>query len=140
MDATGRIARRAVLRAGAASALLAAVVPGHAATARAAGPAGVVAERLRTLLKRPASAARLGAAYLSLTPQEADEAVLVARLASRWPGGVPALAAASDAELAGCVASACRADFAEGDTVILDGWILSRAELRLSALHAVTVA
>lgn len=89
-------------------------------------PAG--AEQLVRLLPHADSAARLGQRYLDDTPQEADATRLIALI-----GTVPAVGE-SDAALRARLQARIRQDFIDGDTVAVDGWLLSRTEARLCAL------
>jgi hypothetical protein len=74
---------------------------------------------------------RAGRRYLELVPRERDAAVLRARLgAFSDPADVLAHTAAFE--------QAVRHDFERGDILALDGWILSRTELRAAALFALT--
>jgi hypothetical protein len=66
----------------------------------------------------------LGRAYLRRYPEEASQ--------SRLAGLVPADPVARTRQV--------RADFATGQVVILDGWVLSRTECRYCALHALSGA
>jgi len=75
----------------------------------------------------PRSAVAIGQRYLALHPAEAD----VERLkASLFDG----LDVARTAALRARLAEGRRRDFASGRTVIVDGWILARTELRACAL------
>jgi hypothetical protein len=73
------------------------------------------------------SAAALGRAYLRRHPEEASAAGLALALERRLPGGMPPERA---------LRRACAEDFAAGDTLRLDGWVLARSECRLCALLA----
>lgn len=75
---------------------------------------------------------RLGRLYLDRAEKGATEEELVALLEER----VPELRAAdrSPAQIRRSLDAAIRADFARGDTVRMEGWLLSRTELRLAAL------
>jgi hypothetical protein len=66
----------------------------------------------------------LGQAYLRRYPEEASQ--------SRLAGLVPADPVARTRQV--------RADFAVGQVVILNGWVLSRTECRYCALHALAGA
>ncbi|WP_207477054.1 hypothetical protein [Arenibaculum pallidiluteum] len=135
------IGRRALLGTAVVGAAAAATVRiGTAATpiGMAGAPAEeVLTRRLGGLLTRRASAVRVGRAFLEIEPGEADPRILARALAGGHPGGAAALAGLPDADLAEIVAESCRRDFERGDTVRLDGWVLSRTELRLCALSAV---
>lgn len=82
----------------------------------------------------PASARRVGKAYLAAFPDENDGDVLVERLAGadleRWSG------LAAGAELAAAVRARHLDDFANERVVHLRGWVLSATEARLCALAA----
>ena len=74
---------------------------------------------------------RVGRRYLAVTPSERDRAALVKQLdVSGVDGDVLAHVAALE--------QAVRRDFERGDVLALDGWILSRTELRAAALLALT--
>lgn len=73
----------------------------------------------------------LAGAYAALVPQEADPARLAALLTARL--GRPVERAGVRA-----FATAIREDFARGDTVRLQGWILARTECRLALWRELT--
>lgn len=73
----------------------------------------------------------VGRRYLDAVPEEADRDVLLAALPALG-GTVPADPATGLAVLAPQVAE----DHAAGETVVLDGWVLSRTEGRAAALYA----
>jgi hypothetical protein len=77
-------------------------------------------------------AIRLGRIYLKEHPAEQDAALLRSRL----PRGCDN----SSSNSFDCDAFANRraADFAAGDTVLLDGWVFARSEARLLALTALS--
>jgi len=78
-----------------------------------------------------AALTRIGRRYLEVVPAERDAATLHARLAEfAAPADVLAHPAALE--------RAVRRDFERGDILALDGWILSRTELRAAALFALT--
>ena len=99
------------------------------------------AAALRHLFSQPANAAAVGRRYLQQCPGEADADRLIGVLemqigvqAAAVPGtAVPSLAEAGSGPL---LRAAVRQDFAQGNIVELDGWILARSELRLCALAA----
>jgi hypothetical protein len=93
-----------------------------------------LATALLAVLADPRSAAVVGAAYLAVTPAEADREVLLTRLASALRLGrtVPETGA-----LRARLAARVERDFATGATCSVDGWVLSRTEARLGALAAV---
>ena len=104
--------------------------------AAVAGPrvtSAPLASRLGGLFEHPDSARVLGRAYLRAFPAEATVAKLERALAAGVDGR---LSAASDDELRALFALRARLDFAQEDTVVLDGWIVARTEGRLAALAA----
>lgn len=66
----------------------------------------------------------VGARYLATHPDDADPEALLAALPP--VDGDPTAAAAA----------LVRSDFARGDTVVVDGWVLARSEARASAILA----
>ncbi|HEX4930381.1 MAG TPA: hypothetical protein VFV62_06685 [Gaiellaceae bacterium] len=94
------------------------------------------AARLTGLLGDRMSAARIGRAYLSVTPAEADADVLIARIAEAAPGGAAAVESASSDELRALLLAAARRDYDAGRLVRVDGWLLAASECRLCALAA----
>jgi hypothetical protein len=101
-----------------------------------AWPAPPLAARLAALFSAPESAAILGRAYLAEAPAEADPDGLVARILPE--SSARELAALDGERLRALVAERQRGDFAAGRTFVLDGWVLSRTELRLCALAALS--
>lgn len=92
-------------------------------------------ERLATLLD--AEGARVvGREYLGAFPAEASRGVLTARVVEQLPGGIRAVATASDDRLRELLLRATAADFEDLRTVELQGWVLARTEARLCALAA----
>jgi hypothetical protein len=87
----------------------------------------VRAELLRALVRDRETAARLGRRYLALQPSEASEQRLVELIIDRR----------SRTPMRTQVAAAIKRDFAGRRTVVVDGWVLSRAEARLFALTAI---
>lgn len=92
-----------------------------------------IAEALRFLIFRRDAAVRIGASYRRLHAQEADPHVLrtltlsaLASPAQRMPGS----------SLPSRLHERIRQEFQTGDTVLLEGWVLSRTEARLCALLA----
>ncbi len=107
--------RRGLLVAGAAS--LAGLAAGTLAP-----PPGVLA----SLVRDPRAAAPIAAAYLRQVPDAAGRlGALRDRLAGLDPAGARAW-----------LAAARRDDFAAGEVLVLDGWVLARAEAELLALAA----
>jgi len=90
-----------------------------------AGQPGTRAERLLAVLGDREAAARIGRARLAAAPDEGD-LDLVLRLLD-VPEGVDA---------ARVLEARRRADFRDGRTVRVEGWVLSRTETRLCVLAA----
>ena len=78
-----------------------------------------------------AALARIGRRYLELVPAERDPAKLRAHL-GEFSDAADVLAHAAALE------RAVRRDFERGDILAVDGWVLSRTELRAAALFALT--
>ncbi|MCB1883601.1 MAG: hypothetical protein KDG89_06330 [Geminicoccaceae bacterium] len=96
-------------------------------------PAG--AEALLTgVFSRPASARAVGKRVLAAYPAFADPRNLVDGLVGRHPGLEGLLGTGDEAGLGQALGQAVREDFARGDTVLVDGWLLSRTEAALCAL------
>jgi hypothetical protein len=110
--------RRGLLVAGAAS--LAGLAAGTLAP-----PPGVLA----SLVRDPRAAAPVAAAYLRQVP---DAAGRLGALRDRLAG----LGADPEAAARAWLAAARRDDFAAGEVLVLDGWVLARAEAELLALAA----
>jgi hypothetical protein len=106
------------------------------AAARVGTPDPAV-ERLVGLFKHRDSARAIGAAYLALHPAEANTDHLV-EVITHPPEDPLLIAHAGDAELRAWVRRRQAHDFATGNIVKLDGWLLSATEARLCALAALT--
>lgn len=94
------------------------------------------AARLKGLIRDPESARAIGGLYLRQHPGEADPTILTRHLLSSLELDAGRIGAESDARLRDRLRFLMRADFAEGRTARVDGWILSRTEARLCALWA----
>lgn len=124
--------RRLILRLAASTAIIAATPAIWAGPARAGGGCGPdLASRLAALIPHADSAARIGGRYLALTPAEADAGLLVSSILGKQEHE-----AAGDAVLRRVVGENRQRDFIDGNTVSVDGWVLSRTEARLCALVA----
>lgn len=128
--------RRLILRLAASTAIIAATPAIWAGPARAGAGCGAdVASRLAALIPHADSAARIGGRYLALTPAEADRGLLVASILGREEHE-----AVGDAVLRRVISDSRQRDFIDGNTVSVDGWVLSRTEARLCALVALQAA
>jgi hypothetical protein len=76
-----------------------------------------------------AAAAAVGERYLRAYPEERDRRRLLEALSLPGPGSSPAV-------LARALERRIRADFAAQRTVLIDGWLLARAEAAICALIA----
>jgi hypothetical protein len=119
-----RLHRRDLLIALGALALGGALAPSPEPAAAEVGGRGL-AGRLRD----PEAARRLGLAYLSRHPGERDFDLLHAATLKGAGEGARAVRR---------LRARCREDFARGDTVRIDGWVLARTECRLCALVALS--
>ncbi len=82
------------------------------------------------------AAQRIGRAYLADHPAEAHTDHLTRVLEARLDMETEAVTHLAPSRLRVLLDEAIRADFAGFDTVMLDGWVLSRTEVRLCALAA----
>lgn len=108
------------------------LVPGLALGTALAGMPGEAADDLRGLLVRltpdVATARRLGRAYLASLASDAGLRAMLARLEAARPQDVAALRDVA--------AGLARADLARGEVVVVEGWVLARAEAEILALIA----
>ncbi len=77
--------------------------------------------------RTPTAARAVGARYLAHYPGERQAGLLREAL---FANGLPT----DPAALRRHIAALCRRDFAAGETVVVDGWILARSEARACAL------
>lgn len=101
----------------------------------AAGAAESLPERFAGLIANRHSAAALGRAILGETRADGD--AITARLCARIALSPDAALAQPAAALQRACAEQMRRDFANGDTVMLDGWMLSATEADLYALASI---
>ena len=102
--------------------------PAHARSLAALYPATTeFGAALVELLPTRADAAVIGRAYLAANPAEADLNRLVRQLTAL---------ANTPSDLQAAIGDRLRRDFADRDTVRLDGWVLARTEARLCAVCA----
>lgn len=93
-------------------------------------------QRLSGLFGDAESARMVGMEYLRAAREETSVETLVRFLSAGVEGGRRTLEATSDDQLRVLLAQRTRHDFASGETVELQGWILSRTEARVSAIAA----
>jgi hypothetical protein len=126
-----RVSRRTVL------AGLAAGIVGAAIGLRLYWSGGSVmreARRLAGMLRHPDSAAWLGRLYLEGRPREADAALLVTLIGAARGPALPPASPTTGKALRESLEARIRNDFIFGNTVAVDGWLLSITEARLCAL------
>ncbi|GAB4525265.1 MAG: hypothetical protein Tsb0010_08990 [Parvularculaceae bacterium] len=102
----------------------------------AADAAETLPEKFAGLIANRNSAAALGRAILGET--RADRDAIAARLCARIALSPDAALAQPAAALQRACAAQMRRDFADGETVSLEGWVLSATEADLYALAALT--
>lgn len=90
--------------------------------------------RLTSVFKRMGGARAVGKEYLRQAPEEADRLLLVDAICGPDPAMQRAVVHGDDHQLRVAVRNQLRRDFADGRTVLIDGWLLSRTEARLCAL------
>lgn len=96
--------------------------------------------RLSRFVKETESAKAIGHRYLTLAPAEANFDTLMIRL---YPGGNRQQRRATIVDqnaFARELRSRIREDFRTGNVAVIDGWYLSRTELRICATVALTKA
>jgi hypothetical protein len=96
-----------------------------------------IAQALRGVFSRPASARAVGRAVLRNADGPSVAQDLLAALQRERPELCRACVAASRDQLAAILRDARRDDFERGRTVLVDGWILGRTEALVCALVAV---
>jgi hypothetical protein len=90
--------------------------------------------RLRRLQPAPQSARRIGLAYANLCPAEAEPHAALREMATALSLRPEEVTAEDEHALRQRIAARVRADFEEGDTVDIAGWMLARTEVRLCLL------
>lgn len=94
----------------------------------------VAADLVRTTVPHHRNAARLGAAYLRIAPQESDVAHLVNALTAGEADSEIGNDRTSRDMVRSTVRRRIKTDFERGALVQVDGWIMSVTEVRLAAL------
>lgn len=87
------------------------------------------------MLSDPKGAKVLGMRYLAMYPEEADVNKLLA-VFGRSPEDIKSFC--DQPTLRKSLGSSQEKDFREGNTVIVDGWVLARTEARVCALAALS--
>lgn len=92
------------------------------------------AARLSCLFRHPEGAAQLGQRYLETTADKPDIMRLVELIGKHLELESGPIHKVPEDELRASLARRIRTDFSRGNTVALDGWVLSVTEARLCAL------
>lgn len=106
---------------------------GHLMGARGS-PRNAAQDSLEQLLSNRTSVVRVGTAYLSTAPEDADPNVAIDRMRRHGDALASALETGNPGRVRRLAARDMREDFAEGRIVKVDGWLLSQTEARLCAL------
>lgn len=93
-----------------------------------------LAKVLVGLFSDPDGAAFIGRSYIELYPERAEQESLLRDLGPELTGP----ASRNDPRLREFVSYRQQRDFERGDTVIINNWILSRSEISLCALAAIS--
>jgi hypothetical protein len=91
-------------------------------------------DTLRSLVADPMHARGLGRSYRTQHPEENHPGVLTGLIRSALIGGDTAAALPNRTALLSVLDTHVKAQFAGGDVVRVDGWVLARTEARLFAL------
>ncbi len=129
-----KVTRRALL----AMAAIVALLPGRLVLAAdrsgRARSVDLQAGRLTEIFGRKRSARAVGRAYLQQAPDEADPELLMSAICNNDAGLCRVVAHGDKFRLKKALRDCIRQDFADGQTVRVDGWLLSQTEARLCAL------
>jgi hypothetical protein len=98
------------------------------------------AAQLSGVLRHQAAAGQIGRAYLRAHPSEADPERLIAGITGGWEQGPAELDRLGRDALRLRLREQIRADFAQGRTVLVEGWVLATSEARLFGLSALIQA
>jgi hypothetical protein len=96
------------------------------------------AARLAGVLTRTDSAKVVGQAYLDAVPEEASLPLLVDLISQGIPGGRRTIRGESSDRLRGLLVDRIGVDFEQGHVLSVRGWLLSRTEVRLYSLVALS--
>lgn len=86
------------------------------------------------IFSNPASAANIGQIYLEKTPYERDITYLTDKIFAGWDKNKRHFALSEQATLKEMLTTQCKRDFQTAEVYSIDGWVLSRTELRLFAV------
>ena len=117
--------------------LLAAGVVGYQLRHKFEGfvPENHALEKILSFLKYPSHAAIIGEVYLDQYPQESDSEKLMSKLSDYLSLD---LSLSSERDIEKALLRTIKEDYTKDQTVILDGWLLSRTECVLAGLVAVS--
>jgi hypothetical protein len=136
MSRAREIERRAFLRGAGAATALGLATPALLAFFAGCGRESALARSLSGFFADPDSARAVGREYLELSPDEADPATVLERLAGAHLGEWEALASSDPERLVQALRLQHREDFEHERVVAIRGWVLSETEARLCALAA----
>jgi hypothetical protein len=131
-DQSARMTRRQFMVVAAAATLIPVLAPGGVGSQLARPEA--MPSWLLDVAWDPESAERFGAAYLAARPSEADAGELGAAIAETLDASDPGSGTATTLEGFDRFAEVVREEYAHGEVLLVDGWLLSRTEARLYAL------
>jgi hypothetical protein len=136
MSPVREIERRAFLRGAGATTALGLATPALLVFFAGCSRESALARLLSGFFADADSARAVGREYLELSPDEADAARVVERLAGAQLREWEALAASDPERLVQALRLQHRGDFANERVVAIRGWVLSETEVRLCALAA----
>lgn len=132
------IDRRTFVKEAGRATALALAAPSLLSALAGCGPDAELGGRLAGFYGDPEAAAAVGRVWLAASPEEADRALLIERMADGSLDEWERLARRDPEALRAAVRARHRTDFAEDRVVRLNGWILSETEVRLCALAALS--
>lgn len=89
---------------------------------------------LLALFKHLPSAQAVGNEYLHTFPDASDAEILLSQICEGCEGGMNSLSQMNRRELQKWIRDRQQQDFAQGQTLTLKGWVLSKTEVQLCAL------
>lgn len=113
-------------------------VPRPKVYALAQSSSDCLVNKLREFFTHGSSAKVIGEEYIRITPEEADKEILLNLICSVHPNWRTDLIKADRNMLRKMLRDQKVRDFESGSVIKIDGWILSRSEVRLRALFALS--
>ena len=92
-------------------------------------------EKILSFLKYPSHAAIIGEVYLDQYPQESDSEKLMSKLSDYLSLDI---SLSSERDIEKALLRTIKEDYTKDQTIIVDGWLLSRTECVLAGLAAVS--